>query len=438
MSKKFFLFLVIIFVLFSLFFSYLNHGEVSIILWPGGSPLSLSIPKLAIGSFLIGVISISIFFLLFIFEKSRRIARERKFIKGEVEKKDLVIKALKGYLLGMGERSIDELSQMKDDFEVNFYKALLLWKLKGDGEIKEILENLRVKEGYNEDVYLLEAFYLADQKGDLRKASELLETVLKEKPKDVFVLRKLRDVLIDLGEWEKALDVANRVLKISGGKEDEDVLVGIEYELMKRSLSENPKGVSKRARKLLKKYPDFLPLYLILAESYEKMGDRGKEIGLFEELVDQRPDPAILKFIEGYYMKRGNPDGILDFYKKALARTGNDPKILFLYGSFCERVELLEEALDAYNRIESEGCDSPILKVRKASVYREMGRKDDYLAQCDDALRDIEKSLKMTFVCERCGSVSEEWRDFCEKCRRWNVYKLQGGNNFPGREKTSC
>ena len=421
--KKVFWGLVLLLILAFAYLSFRNNIPLAIKL-TASKTFSTTLPMLSLFMVLLGAFLASVYLLCILFSRSRWFARELKAVKRSLEGNEKVIGALFDLVLGSYEDALLRLEDVEGipQEKLELYRAI--FRFKAGEDVSKELEELRIKGGYNREVYLTEALCILEMGGDVRRAVELLEKVVEEDGESRFVLEKLRDACIKAKDWERASIYSKKVVKLDPSEDNRNILVGIEYEILKSRLEADPKSVEKKARKLIKSNREFLPLYFVLAKAYERMGKEDKEKRLFEELVRERPDPATLKFIEDYYMKKGDPDTALDFYKKALAISENKPEILLFYGNLCEHVELLDEAFDAYSRLESKGFRNPYLSVRKAFLLKRMGRNEEAMESLEMVAKEVEDFFKPRFKCSRCGGLSEEWRDFCEKCELWNTYSL--------------
>ncbi len=423
MMKKFFWGLVLVLVASFTYFSFRNNIPLSIKL-TGSKVLSTTLPMVSLFMFLLGAFLTFVYFSGVLLSRSRGFARELKEIRRSLKGSEEVAGAFLDSVLGSHEDAISKFKNIEGvpQDKLKLYEAVL--RFRAGEDVSKELEELRIKGGYSREVYLAEALCILEIGGDTKRAVELLEKVLEEEGESRFVLEKLRDACIKSRDWERAKTYGRLLVKLDPSEDNKNILVGVEYELLKIELNADPKAVEKKARKLIKSNKEFLPLYFVLAKAYESMGKEDKEKKLFEELVRERPDPATLKFIEDYYMRKGDPDTALDFYRKALAVSQNKPELLLFYGSLCEHVELLDEAFDAYARLENKGFKNPYLSVRKAFLLKRMGREKEAMESFEKIAFEVESSFKPRFRCTRCGGVSEEWRDFCENCELWNTYSL--------------
>ena len=421
--KKIFWGLVLVLVIAFIYLSFRNNVPLSIKL-TGSKAFSTTLPVLSLFMILLGAFLTFVYLSGVLLSKSRGFAKELKETRKELEANEKVVEAFFDLVLGSREDAFLKLEDVDGipQNRLRLYKAVL--KLISGEDVSKDLEELRIKEGYSREVYLAEALCILEVGGDAKKAVELLEKVVEEEGENRFVLEKLRDACIKAKDWERARTYGKKLVRIDPSEDNKNILTGAEYEILKNELETDPKSVEKKAKKLIKNNREFLPLYFVLAKAYEKMGKEDKEKKLFEELVKEKPDPATLKFIEDYYMRKGDPDTALDFYRKALAVSQNKPEILLFYGNLCEHVELLDEAFDAYTRVENKGFKNPYLSVRKAFLLKRMGKEKEAMESFEKVAGEVEDSFKPKFKCSRCGGVSEGWKDFCENCELWNTYSL--------------
>ncbi len=426
MFKRFFLPLFIVVLAAFFYLSYLNPKPFTVILAKGKAPIQITVSKIFLLSFVLGFLLSFLYFVVVSASRKRAFSKERRLLLSRLEAKRAAAEVLCGYLMGR-DNALEEIEKTSKEGRSYLSSALILWK---EGRFKEAFEVLRGKEEELSSTPCGSSLYALSLygSGDINGAMAFLErvTVKGKLSEDPFVLRVLRDLYIKAGRFEDALSLARKIHKSTKDKRDEMAVVGIEYEILKGRLKDDPKSVVKGASKIFKSHPGFLPAYLLAADAYEAMGKDGKEKELFGRLMkDVGPNPEVLKFVEAYYMKKGNPDRILDIYRKALASSDDDPDILFLYGELCESLEMLDEALEAYRRIKSKGMSSYFLSLREVLLLKRMGKDDEALKVFEEVSPELERSFFPYFECEVCGGRSEEWRDFCDRCLSWGSFRFR-------------
>lgn len=87
------------------------------------------------------------------------------------------------------------------------------------------------------------------------------------------------------------------------------------------------------------------------------------------------------------YAQIGDTQGSIDFAEEALGVYGEDPALLSVYSTTLQRMERIDEAVEALARIEAIDPEYPNLHARQASLFIAAGRRDDALPLMQQAVQ---------------------------------------------------
>ena len=132
---------------------------------------------------------------------------------------------------------------------------------------------------------------------------------------------------------------------------------------------------------------------------------------------------VFLERLEDYFMEREDPSSLLNFFRGQVLEQGEDLMFRLFYGKLCLRLEMVDEAKEQLQAIESSGVESPQVHLLLAETYRRCREPEQAISEYQKAL-GISKRLHLNFVCEKCQNVSAEWNSRCPSCGEWNASSL--------------
>lgn len=122
-------------------------------------------------------------------------------------------------------------------------------------------------------------------------------------------------------------------------------------------------------------------------------------------------------------MEREDPSSLLNFFRSQVLEQGDDLMFRLFYGKLCLRLEMVDEAKEQLQAVESSGVESPQVHLLLAETYRRCREPEQAISEYKKAL-GISKRLHLNFVCEKCQHVSAEWNSRCPACGEWNTSSL--------------
>ncbi len=152
---------------------------------------------------------------------------------------------------------------------------------------------------------------------------------------------------------------------------------------------------------------------------------------LWEKAFRNDPHVVLLERLEDVGLKQGDPGRVLRIYQEALARDPAQLLFRFLYGKLCLRLEMIDEALDQFERLESAGAHFPELSVLKGEAHHR--RKN-----LDAAVQEFRKAVRIEglhYICGACSADSYRWEARCATCHEWNTLRAAARAEIEGQAR---
>ncbi len=241
-------------------------------------------------------------------------------------------------------------------------------------------------------------------------------------------LRSLRDLYIKHERWQDALETQRKVLKTGPGanrmSEEKEKLLFLRYEMARQSIAENDLDSAKSELKdIIRQMPEFAPARVTLGDAYVSQ-ERGKEAAkTWQEGFLKLSKGVFLERLEDYYLEREDPSSLLSFFRDTVLKRGDDLVLRLFYGKLCLRLEMVDEAMEQLQAIESSGLETPQVHTLLAEAHRRRSRPDEAISEYQKAL-GVGSRLRLSYVCEECQTKQQEWNSRCPSCGAWGTVAL--------------
>lgn len=340
---------------------------------------------------------------------------------------------LKGMDAILGARPLEAIKHFKEAIALNPHSLPALIKI-GDalrdiGKVEEAIE--WHKKALNENPKHLQALYAMAEdylkKGNVEEAKRCLEEIISIQPKRaLYALRLLRNVYIKETNWHKAKEIQEKILKASvleeEIKEDEPYTVSIDYEIYSYLLSQNKIDEAILGLNSLKRNcPNFLPVYLRLAEALLLANDESGALANYKEGFFNCDSIVPLLVMEKLLLEKGEPELCIKEYEKIIAEAKNSILPKFLLGRLLSRQGFYQQAESIFTEIESQYSPTPSIEYHLAKICE---RRQEYLRACSyySEMWRLLNPETIVFFCKSCGKEEVYWKDFCTKCGRWGTF----------------
>jgi lipopolysaccharide biosynthesis regulator YciM len=301
-----------------------------------------------------------------------------------------------------------------------------------EGEPQEALRLLR-KARTLEPKSLEVLFKLAaihEEVGEDEEAALAYQGILSLEGDNRKALRGLRDLQVRHARWKEALELQKRILKTASGsrreEEEKRMFLCLRYEVARLVLEQGEaEKAESELRDLLKEAPDFTPAQVTLGDALCARRRGEEAVALWQEGYQSYAKSIFLLRLEDYYMAAEDPATLLNFYRSRLLERGDDLMFRLFYGKLCLRLEMVEEALEQLDAVESSGVEFPHLHLLLAEAHRRRHRPEEAIREYQKAL-GVTSRLQIPFVCESCSGPAPEWASRCQSCGSWGTIILAG------------
>jgi tetratricopeptide (TPR) repeat protein len=266
----------------------------------------------------------------------------------------------------------------------------------------------------------------AGRPDDARKS---FRRALERRRNEPTALRGLRDLALEAGSWREALEFAERAVGAGGGSgRDADIqaLAAVHYQLGRGELDDGHAAASiAHFRSALRTDREFVPASVALGDALEQMGDHREAIRTWERAVEGRPALPLLARLERAYREEGRPSRMIALYRAAAERVPEDLSIAVGLGRVYLELEMLGEAADQFERIETRAPDHPAVHAYLGAVFERRGEMREACEEYRRALR-LADGFTWPLRCAGCSGSAGVWADRCPHCGRWNMLRSSG------------
>jgi len=239
-------------------------------------------------------------------------------------------------------------------------------------------------------------------------------------------LRGLRDLAVESGRWDDAVEPARRISALVSPAEREgeaERLAVIHYQLGRARLAARaPQDAIVEFRNAVRVARQFVPATIALGDAYEAAGDRREAVRVWERAAEVAPALPILARLERAYREDGRPARMIALYQRALERAPDDPALSISLGRVYFELEMLDEAADHLEKVEVRAPDLPAVHAYLGAVFEHRGKTREALEEYRRALQ-LAHAFGVSHRCSACGAVAPTWQDRCAGCGRWGTLR---------------
>ncbi|TAN43246.1 MAG: tetratricopeptide repeat protein [Nitrospirae bacterium] len=259
-------------------------------------------------------------------------------------------------------------------------------------------------------------------------ALRYIDDILDIDSENLTALYRKRRLLEKREQWDALLSLQKSILKLEHNENDknreEKKLRGYTYEYGRASLENGEMEKAEKAfRHVIKMDEGFVPAYLGVAEVLHNKGETEDAINFLEKIFEQLNSVIILARLEDLLISVGEPGRLIRFYKSAISKKPNDAGLKFLLGKLFFRLEMVEDALNTLNEIDTSLLSTTEFYNLRGELYLKRNQIpkaiEDFRKACE-----FKKTLIIPYCCSSCGFHSVDWTGRCPKCLNWNTYKL--------------
>ncbi|MDH5763938.1 MAG: tetratricopeptide repeat protein [Nitrospinota bacterium] len=421
----------IVFVLLTVYFTFLNPGEIEIRLTQSIT-LPIPVTVFLLGSVLIGALLTSVFTGFHQIKSSLQAFLKTRSWQNQTRRQkkceQLYQKAENAIAGEHRDKAFSFLNKTLDEDPNHVSSLILLGDLyREKGKLEQALEkhqkavnldreNVRALQGLAEDYATA---------GKPNKSIEALKQARQLEPDSLAILRKLREAYRKQGAWNLVLQIQKSILSQVSTTEDrereKEYSGQIAYlrgcELLQQQQMEPAYSEFKRA---IREYPPSPPPYIQLGDLYQQNGDLKAAIKIWKSGYDNTGSHICLLRLRAAYQQMQKPDEIIKLYREAIQRSRNSEKetLVLTLAEFYLNHGQKEEAMKTLWDISSPSIPAHLLLVKAHQDNNEMEKADLVIRS---ALQKVNTSLSR-FVCRECNKEFEQWTAVCPECQAWNSF----------------
>ncbi|MFA5515458.1 MAG: lipopolysaccharide assembly protein LapA domain-containing protein [Desulfuromonadales bacterium] len=432
MTVMAFLLLIILFLVSFLYFSGLNPQEITIYYLPD-EHFTFSVGIIVISCVLIGLV---LGYLAHLYSSLTHLVKHWKQDREEKKARDVAAIYREGVLrlLSGDIKRAHSLLQRALDRDPSRVETLIamasVYTQEGEPQecIRLLLKAKALEPRSLEVLFKLSATYEESGRDD-DAAATLLE-ILAIESDNKKALRSLRELHIRHNRWQDALDQQKKLIKAAAGtrrqEEEKEKLLFLRYEVARQALEAGDVEQAKSEFKdIIKQAPDFVPARVSLGDAYRQLHRTQDAAEVWRQGYDNLDKSIFLSRLEDLYMEAEDPAALLTFFRNALLEKGHDLMLRLFFGKVCLRLEMIDEAFEQLQIVESSGVDFPQLHFLLAEGCRRRNRLEEAIAEYKKALGANDR-LRLGFVCDTCSAAMAEWQSRCTQCGAWGSLSLAG------------
>ena len=271
----------------------------------------------------------------------------------------------------------------------------------------------------------------AADSGDVMRATKALEEVVRLDPRNLYALRKLRDIRIKEALWVDAADLQKKIVESekdeAARKKEKKLLTGLLFESASRFCSDGKlSDALLKLKEVLRNDDAFMPAHLLLGDVLARQGNPANAIKVWEKARVKFPKAeAIILRLEDIYISESAPERILEKYKKEIHANHADYNLRLLLARLYLRLEMVDNAIEELEALANEGVEGYYHHVLLGEAYlrRKQSGKAAHLFQ--KAL-GMDREFSPAFACSGCAGSSQAWAPRCPSCGEWNSLAMKG------------
>jgi lipopolysaccharide biosynthesis regulator YciM len=427
-----FLLLIILFLAFFIYFSGINHQDITIFYLPDHS-FTHSVAIVVVGCILFGLV---LGYVAHLYGTVSHLVKHWR--RDREEKKAREVAAI--YREGVGRllsgdikkaHSLLQKALDRDPSRVEAHIAMANVQVQEGDPQEGVASLLKAKSVEPRSLEVL--FKLASTYEEMKldeEAAKTFQDILNADGSNRKAMRSLRDLHMRHDRWKEALDLQKKIIKASSGtprqQEEKQKVLFLRYEVARQALAAGQTDQAKAEfKEIIKESPTFVPARVSLGDAYWSQGSHEDAARVWQEGYRSLGKSIFLSRLEDLYMEAEDPATLLSFYRSAVMEKDSDLILRLFFGKLCLRLEMVDEALEQLHAIENAGVESPELHFLLAEAHRRRNRLDESIKEYQKALGENIR-LRLGYVCDHCGEPTEEWESRCPECGTWGSFSLAG------------
>ncbi len=262
---------------------------------------------------------------------------------------------------------------------------------------------------------------------DSELALKYLEQILSLEPDNLLAHYKMRNILEKMEKWQELINIQKKIIKLvpdSKKQEEEKKLIGYTYEYGRVSLEQGDIENAERIfTSLIKSNPAFIPSYLGMVEVHISKGEIEEAINLIDKVYNEQKSKILLLRLEDLLISIGDPKRLIQFYLRAINNSPDDMELKFLLGRLYYRLEMIDDAMEILESLDTTTCNNPKLNCIRGYLYLRRNQINKAIAEFKNLCPENQVST-INYRCKVCNSLFDEWAGRCSICESWNSFQI--------------
>lgn len=271
----------------------------------------------------------------------------------------------------------------------------------------------------------------SSESGDVLRAAKALEEVVRLDPRNLYALKKLRDIKVKESLWADAAELQKKIVENekdeSVAKREKRLLTGLLFEAAERYFADGKLQDSLlRLKEVMRNDDGFMPAHILLGDVLARQGNGANAVKVWEKARRKFPKAeALMLRLEDLYIAESAPERILERYKREIQANPNDYNLRLLLARLYLRLEMVDDAIEELEAMQNEGAEGYFHHVLLGEAYlrRKQSAKAAHLFQ---RALGLDREFSPAFVCAGCGATVHAWSPRCSSCGEWNTLAMKG------------
>jgi lipopolysaccharide assembly protein B len=255
-------------------------------------------------------------------------------------------------------------------------------------------------------------------------ALETCNTIIQLDKSNTWALDDQTKIYEEMGDWQNAIDSLKHLDHVS--KEDKKKRTA--FYRLEQGLALVKEGKEHdgriRFRDAIREYPDFLPPYMELVDSYMR-DDRAKAaLTILKKVINEKvafPEMVFIR-LKHVLFELGLYSEMESLYSDVLKEQPQLAEAMLGLAEIYEKKGQTREAADACRRVlanDPNRIDAKLMLLRLYLKMRDTAKANDMLAQIDTQVM----TKQVLFRCSACGQRTDSYFHRCPYCQTWDSAK---------------
>ncbi|MCU0611180.1 MAG: tetratricopeptide repeat protein [Candidatus Eisenbacteria bacterium] len=259
--------------------------------------------------------------------------------------------------------------------------------------------------------------------GKTEAAVDVIQRALAALGNEEQLLLRLLRALEESGRWDRALEVARSLEKLSAHSARPRAALYRVERAQDALVSGNVRRARADIRKALVDDPKCGPARLLSGDVFLQLGEKDKAVAEWLRLADEVPELADLAYsrIERALYDAGEYGRILEIYDTMLQKRPGDVETLCRLALYDERIGSLEKAVERAQQAVDAAPSASFPRALMAAFLCDLGRAEEASVACREIARLSGHGLPQ-YRCPHCGAPSAEFVWRCPACARIGAF----------------